>query len=173
MNPEPDTKLLTDTRNTLQGAMGFLAAMAGGIEEAVGETAQSVTYLAGVKLGKHFSKDASKTQDLYEALEELRHVLRNANCMWHFEVFENGVDEEDGDGDTSDDKVDLVFRDCMIRQSLFLYGHNQKGSLCNMMFGFFSGALDSIMDRESKLEIKHAGENACLKRLSIRRTQAL
>ena len=55
----------------------------------------------------------------------------------------------------------------MIRQSLFTFGHHQKGSLCNMMFGFFSGALQNIMGHDSTLEILHAGENACYKRLII------
>lgn len=163
-----DVTSLLNTRSSLQGAMGFLAAMAGGIEEAVGETAQSITYLAGVKLGKRFSQNARKTQNIHQALTELRTVLRDANCLWQFEVFTG--DSETGITDEPEaEHVELVFRDCMIRQSLFLYGHQQKGSLCNMMFGFFSGALNSIMDRESKLEIKHAGENACLKRLSIRK----
>ena len=169
----PDTISLINTRSTLQGAMGFLAAMAGGIEEAVGDTAQSITYLAGEKLGRQFSKNAKKTQDIHEALAELRHVLREANCLWQFEIFTGIDDAPSGPASLSPesgtDHVELVFRDCMIRQSLFLYGHQQKGSLCNMMFGFFSGALNSIMDRESRLEIRHAGENACLKRLSIRR----
>ena len=62
----------------------------------------------------------------------------------------------------------LAFRDCMIRQSLFVYGHAQKGSLCNMMFGFFAGALENITGRKSDLEIVHAGENACYKRLTLR-----
>ena len=60
-----------------------------------------------------------------------------------------------------------MFRDCMIRQALYCYGHDQKGSLCYMMYGFFSGALDNIMGVRSKLEIVHAGENACLKRLQL------
>ena len=66
-------------------------------------------------------------------------------------------------------EVLLVFRDCMIRQSLFRFGHSQKGSLCNMMYGFFAGALQNIMGCESSLEIVHAGENACLKKLVVRR----
>jgi len=66
----------------------------------------------------------------------------------------------------------LVFRDCMIRQSLFRFGHAQKGSLCNMMFGFFAGALQNVMDRESILEIVHSGENACYKRLIIKNREA-
>jgi len=51
----------------------------------------------------------------------------------------------------------LVFRDCMIRQSLFMFGHAQQGSLCNMMFGFFSGALENIMGRSCQLTIVSCG----------------
>ncbi len=61
----------------------------------------------------------------------------------------------------------LVFRDCMIRQSLFMFGHHQKGSVCTMMFGFFAGALEMIMGRQSTLDIVHAGENACYKKLTV------
>ncbi|MBN2716480.1 MAG: hypothetical protein JXX14_11545, partial [Deltaproteobacteria bacterium] len=111
-----DAGSLIKTRDTLQGAMGFLAAMAGGIEEAVGETAQSITYLAGEKLGRRFSQNATKTQDINEALEELRTVLRNANCLWQFEVFSGS--DINGPNETADNtQVELVFRDCMIRQS--------------------------------------------------------
>ncbi len=55
----------------------------------------------------------------------------------------------------------------MIRQALFRFGHPQEGSLCNMMYGFFAGALESIMGKKATLEIKHAGENACLKVLTV------
>ncbi|MBU1566666.1 MAG: hypothetical protein KJ630_13690, partial [Proteobacteria bacterium] len=61
----------------------------------------------------------------------------------------------------------LVFRDCMIRQSLLRFGHPQQGSLCNMMYGFFAGALETIMGKKASLEIRHAGENACLKMLTV------
>jgi hypothetical protein len=37
-----------------------------------------------------------------------------------------------------------------------------------MMYGFFAGALQNIMGRESSLEIVHAGENACYKKLVVR-----
>jgi hypothetical protein len=60
-----------------------------------------------------------------------------------------------------------VFLDCMIRQSLFRFGHPQKGSLCFMMYGFFSGAIGKIMGKKATLEIIHAGKNACLKRLTV------
>jgi len=36
------------------------------------------------------------------------------------------------------------------------------------MNGFFAAALQNIMGCEARLEILHAGENACLKKLIIR-----
>ena len=98
-------------------------------------------------------------------------VLLANGCLWHFETFQPHDRDELIQATEEGDEVMLVFRDCMIRQSLFRFGHNQKGSLCNMMFGFFSGSLQNIMGRESTLEILHAGENACYKRLIIHRSR--
>jgi len=96
-------------------------------------------------------------------------VLERNQCLWHFETFQPTAQETLVTKTPEGDEVMLVFRDCMIRQSLFLYGHHQKGSLCNMMFGFFAGALGEIMGSRSHLEIVHAGENACYKRLLVYR----
>ncbi len=158
-------------RLALQDAMVFLGAIASGTEQAIGESANSISYLAGVNLGKKLSEGVAHTNDIQQALDSTRDVLVNNDYLWMFEPFkthdqENLIQEcEDGT------QVMLVFRDCMIRQSLFRFGHVQKGSLCNMMFGFFAGALQNIMGRESSLEIIHAGENACYKKLIVRRAQ--
>lgn len=148
--------------------MRFLGAVAAGIEDAVGDTANSITYLAGKDLGRRFSTDAARTDDIEAALDEVRRVLKQNNCLWEFECFRPSsrpaLIEHTPDGDT----VMLVFRDCMIRQSLFMFGHRQRGSVCTMMFGFFAGAIETIMGRQSTLDIVHAGENACYKTLTIK-----
>jgi len=41
----------------------------------------------------------------------------------------------------------------MIRQALFCFGHAQRGSLCTTMYGFFSGALETITGSKAELEI--------------------
>lgn len=161
---------LMKTRAALQETMTFLGAIASGIEEAIGESANGITYLAGKRLGMQLSMDVPKTDNVEEALEAVHRVLVGNNCLWHFETFKAHdrpalIQTTDG----GDEELHLVFRDCMIRQSLFRFGHHQKGSLCNMMFGFFSGALLNVMGVDSSLEILHAGENACLKRLVIHR----
>jgi predicted hydrocarbon binding protein len=163
----------TTERRKLQEAMGFLAALASGTEEALGERANRVSFAAGKRLGQEFSQNAAQTTNLHAALAELRNVLAQANCLWQFETFEPSRPELlKADLAPNEEAVLLVFRECMIRQSLYLFGHEQKGSLCNLMFGFFSGALEYITGGTAKLQIVHAGENACLKRLIVRRHQA-
>jgi len=156
-------------RLALQDAMVFLGAIASGTEQAIGESANSISYLAGVNLGKKLSEGVPRTADVEKALAATRELLDKNDYLWLFEPFQThdqpSVVEEGEDGSC----VMLVFRDCMIRHSLFRFGHTQKGSLCNMMFGFFAGALQNIMGRESSLEIIHAGENACYKKLVVRR----
>lgn len=148
--------------------MVFLGAIASGMEQAVGESANGISYLAGKNLGRRLAEGVEKTDDIEEALAATRAVLLRSNCLWLFESFQPHdraslvLQTEHGS------EVMLVFRDCMIRQALFRFGHAQKGSLCNLMFGFFAGALQHIMGRESTLEIVHSGENACYKRLTVK-----
>lgn len=156
-------------RLALQDAMVFLGAIASGTEQAIGESANSISYLAGVNLGKKMSEGVSRTSDIQEALDATRRVLEKNDYLWLFEVFQTHDQESLVQENEEGTQVMLVFRDCMIRQSLFRFGHTQKGSLCNMMYGFFAGALQNIMGRESSLEIVHAGENACYKKLIVRR----
>ena len=60
----------------------------------------------------------------------------------------------------------LVFRTCMVRNALNRYAHEQKQLLCYMSHGVFAGAMEQIMPNTSvKLEIVHAGPNACLKEM--------
>ena len=159
---------LLKKRRTLQETMNFMAALSAGIEPILGRGANSMTMSAGRNLGRKFSEGAHHTDDLLEAINEVRRVLADNSCLWGFEPFKPvGQDELVSVTENGARQVLLVFRDCMIRQSLFRFGHPQQGSLCNMMYGFFAGALESIMGKKASLEIKHAGENACLKVLTV------
>jgi len=155
-------------RRTLQETMNFMAALSAGIEPILGRGANSMTMSAGRNLGRKFSEEAKKTDDLLEAIDEVRNILVANSCLWGFEPFKpQGQAELITTNDKGESQILLVFRDCMIRQALFRFGHNQEGSLCNMMYGFFAGALETIMGKKTTLEIQHAGENACLKLLTI------
>ncbi len=159
---------LQNKRRTLQQTMNYTAGLANGIEQLVGRSANSMTYVAGRKLGRSFAAEAKPVDDILEALDEVRRVLYENKCLWGFEPFQA---KSQPDMITTDDRgrqqLQLIFRDCMIRQALFCFGHEQKGSLCSMMYGFFSGALETITGRKATLEISHAGENACLKTLTL------
>ena len=159
---------IADQRAKLQQAMIFLGAISSGMEQAVGESANSISYLAGKNLGKKLSDGVEKTDDIEEALAATRNLLVENNYLWMFETFKPHDRPELVQKVDGGNEIMLVFRDCMIRQSLFRFGHAQKGSLCNMMYGFFAGALQNVMGRESTLEIVHSGENACYKRLIVK-----
>lgn len=155
-------------RRTLQETMNFMAALSAGIEPILGRGANSMTMSAGRNLGRKFSADAKRTTDLLEAVGEVRNILVTNSCLWGFEPFKpEGQDNFILAKENGDSELLLIFRDCMIRQALFRFGHPQEGSLCNMMYGFFAGALETIMGKKATLTIKHAGENACLKVLTV------
>jgi predicted hydrocarbon binding protein len=155
-------------RRALQETMNFMAAMSAGIEPILGRGANSMTMSAGRSLGLKFAAGARQTDDLLEAVAEVRKVLEANSCLWGFEPFKP---KDQAELVTVNEKGErqllLVFRDCMIRQALLCFGHPQQGSLCNMMYGFFAGALETIMGKKASLEIRHAGENACLKLLVV------
>jgi predicted hydrocarbon binding protein len=155
-------------RRTLQETMKFMAALSAGIEPILGRGASSMTLSAGRSLGKKFSEEAQPTKNLLEAIDEVRRILAKNDCLWNFEPFKPvGQADLITINDKGQSQMFIIFRDCMIRQALLGFGHPQQGSLCNMMYGFFAGALESIMGKKATLEIKHAGENACLKVLTV------
>jgi predicted hydrocarbon binding protein len=155
-------------RRTLQETMKFMTALSAGIEPILGRGASSMTMSAGRNLGRKFSKETQQTNDLLEAIDEVRRILVKNNCLWNFEPFKPaGQADLITINDKGQSQMFIIFRDCMIRQALLAFGHPQQGSLCNMMYGFFAGALESIMGKKATLEIKHAGENACLKVLTV------
>lgn len=156
-------------RIELQDAMFFLGAISSGIEDFMGRPANGMVHLAGKKFGKECSKNAPKTNDILEAIEISKNILKENHFLWQIEPWKKKSDSgyvfNDNEGN---DVIRLVFRDCMIRQSLIIYGHPRPSSLCYMMYGFFSGLTESVLGRKSELEIIHAGQNACLKRLILK-----
>jgi hypothetical protein len=91
--------------------MVFLSAIASGTEQAIGESANSISYLAGVNLGKKLSEGVPHTNDIEQALAATREVLVSNDYLWLFETFKTHDQEsmfvEDGD----ETQVMLVFRD--------------------------------------------------------------
>ena len=72
----------SDKRAKLQQAMIFLGAIASGMEQAVGESANNISYLAGKNLGIELSEGVAKTNDLELALSATKNVLLKNNYLW-------------------------------------------------------------------------------------------
>jgi predicted hydrocarbon binding protein len=144
-----------------------MASLAHGLEQVLGRGAATVTFRAGRKIGLK-SKVGERSEELLKALDLLKLELERVGINWPFEVWkpESSAEaiytKEDGSLATK-----LVFRNCMVRCSLFRYSHSQQQSLCMMNHGVFCGYLQNIIGKRVGLEILHAGESACLKELTI------
>ena len=151
----------------VQGLMVFLASMANGLEEVLGKGAGAITYRSGRETGLKTDVTAREPEDLLKALDLVWDEMCRLGMRWHFVPYRPEGQPEllaHEDGKT---RVQLVFDNCMVRCALFRYGHPQKLSLCLMSHGLFCGLLDKVHGGKSNLEILHAGENACLKVLTV------
>ncbi len=157
----------TEQLQEVQGLMVFLASMAKGLEEVLGRGAGAITYRAGRTTGRKTEIAASEPDDLLKALDRVWDEMCRLGMRWHYEPYQMpgsaALIEKEG-GKT---KLHLVFDNCMVRCALFRHGHPQKLSLCLMNHGLFCGLVEKIHGGSANLEILHAGENACLKVLTV------
>ena len=143
----------------------FLAALAHGAENNLGKGVNSVCTLAGKKFGREAVQQSAQSTEPLKALECLVKALEERGLFWEIEPFP-GDDGQLIHQEGNEKKMRLVFRTCMVRNSLFLYAHEQKQSLCYMAHGVFAGAMEKVMPGCSvKLEIVQACPNACLKEM--------
>jgi predicted hydrocarbon binding protein len=152
----------------VQGQMVFLASAAHGLEKLLGRGAPSITFRAGRSAGLKVEVQKQETGDLLKALDLVWDEMCRIGMRWAFEPYKKAAEAEmitaDEEGRS---QLKLVFRNCMVRSALFRYGHPQKLSLCHMNHGLFCGLLEKIYGKRANLEIIHAGENACIKLLTV------
>lgn len=156
---------IDDKRSELQGLMVVMASLSHGLEQVLGRGATTITFRAGRTIGLK-SELSSSEPDMVKALALLDSQMQAKGIHWPFETWKHDaapslVYQKDGKN-----ALKLVFRNCMVRCSLFRYSHEQKLSLCMMNHGLFCGFLQKITGKKADLEIIHAGENACLKELT-------
>jgi len=155
-----------NSRGELHGLLVFMASLSHGLEQVLGRGAAPITLRAGRTIGLK-SDLSQKETDLERALPILEAEMKKRGIIWPFELWKPAGESSyfyDKDGKRA---AKLVFRNCMVRCSLFRYSHEQKNSLCLMNHGFFCGFLQKITGKKAELDIIHAGENACLKELLI------
>jgi len=151
----------------VQGLMVFLASAANGLEDILGRGAGSITYRAGRTAGLKQQVQRTETEDLLKALDLVWEEMCRIGMRWAFEPYKKLAEPGLVTHEEGKTKLKLVFRNCMVRSSLFRYGHPQKLSLCLMNHGLFCGLLEQIHGARANLDILHAGENACIKLLTI------
>ena len=149
----------------VQGLMVFLASAANGLEELLGRGAGSVTFRAGRQTGLQHEIQATEERDLLKALDLVWDEMCRIGMRWAFEPYKREGEVELISEENGEQKLQLVFRNCLVRNSLFRYGHPQRLSLCLMNHGLFCGLVEKIYGGRATLDIVHAGENACLKEL--------
>ncbi len=145
-----------------------MGALADGTEKLQKQASKAVGFMAGKRVGIRSVLDVQQVDHPIEALKVLSEALFKMGIQWKFKLFKR--DHMDAFIEHKDGKqhIYLIFKDCMIRNALFHYGHMQKESLCIMSHGIFSGALEAIMPGyDIQLEIEYAGPNSCYKVLSL------
>jgi len=156
---------LIERDRKLSNVSYFLGALAHGAEQNLGKGSFSFGFLAGKKFGAQAAEGVEQSSDPAKAVAILRGALEKQGIWWEFEPFA-GDGQLVTDGEDGERIMRLVFRTCIVRSALFRYGHEQKRMLCYMSHGVFAGAMEKVMPGCSvKLEILHAGPNACLKEM--------
>jgi len=141
-----------------QGLMMFLGALADGLETVSGMGAEATCFASGQTVG--LARDVShSSHDLAATLAAVRDEMRRMGIDWPFDAEYHLQHGKASDG------IDLPFKNCIVRCTLFRYGFPQGKSLCQTKHGLFCGLFERISGRAVDLEIVHPGENACLLRL--------
>jgi len=153
----------------IQGLMVFLASSANGLEELLGRGAGSITFRAGRVTGLKSTVERTERDDLLKALDIVWDEMCRIGMRWAFMPYKRSTDSELITEEDGKLKVQLVFRNCMVRCALFRYGHPQRLSLCLMNHGLFCGLVEQVFGGRATLDVVHAGENACLKVLTVER----
>lgn len=154
-----------DFEEVLHGLMFLNSVIIKSLEEIARGGANAVVYQAGLKLGHKTARYLSNTEDIEKALRELSTLLGR---QYNFELWKPKGKDSYINTENGETFIYLVFRDCLVRQTLRREGMPQKGPLCQSLYGYLVGAVEEITGKKGKLEIVHAGTNACLKKLILR-----
>lgn len=147
-----------------QGLMVFLGALGNGLETLLGRGAESVCFRSGRTIGINWNVSA-KESDLFKALTMVRQEMLRLDINWPFEIWAKQSQSEAVTQAEAMPEINLVFRNCIVRCTLFRYGFFQEMSLCQTKHGLFCGLLENISGIKTSLDVVHSGENACLLKL--------
>jgi predicted hydrocarbon binding protein len=152
-----------ELQQRVQGLMMFLGALSDGLESVAGIGAEATCFSSGQMVG--LARDVERTEtDIFATLDAVRHEMEKMNIDWPFDA-EYHKQHPNRRGDSTE--IDLPFKNCIVRCTLFRYGFPQGKSLCQTKHGLFCGLFEKINGTAADLEVVHPGENACLLRLKL------
>jgi hypothetical protein len=148
-----------------QGLMMFLGALADGLETISGKGADATCFSSGQMVGlAHPIQHTERSIDA--TLIAVRNEMQKMGIDWPFDSDYHHQHAPANNEST----IDLPFKNCVVRCTLFRYGFPQGKSLCQTKHGLFCGLFERISGIPADLDIVHPGENACLLRLKIHST---
>ncbi|MGZ7043866.1 MAG: hydrocarbon binding protein (contains V4R domain) [Methanobacterium sp.] len=156
---------IDDYEEALHVLMKFVGSMSSALEQVSGRGANAIVYQAGKRMGHEAGKLMEKTDDIEKAMLELSEILGKE---FYFEMWKPSNQDGYAIEKSNETVVQLLFMDCVVRQTLRRTGLPQKGPLCYLLYGYMVGAVEEVMDIKGKLDIDHVGPNACLKTLTIK-----
>lgn len=160
--PEIDYKRFPP-EDELPALMRISGVLSETLHNLLGRSANAPAFIAGKNLAKDMTQDIERTDDIEKALAQLEEAFKGEwRCVvWH----KRGVPQiRKENGNTV---IDLVFRECVIRETLKEVNGGRMGPLCRVAYGVIAGILEEITGKKVELEIIHAGPRACLKRVTI------
>ena len=159
---EEEFRTFEEYETSLHAVMDIAGEMVHIIESATGKGARALCYTVskgyGAKLGMMLGKK--------EGLEEAIGALNENQDWWNINLWskhdEALIEESDGVK-----KFKIVIRDCTVRQTLLRVNLPQRSTMCHLTNGYIIGALEAMLGVKGNIEITHAGNNACLKEITL------
>ncbi|HIE33794.1 MAG TPA: hydrocarbon binding protein (contains V4R domain) [Candidatus Altiarchaeales archaeon] len=158
---------IDDYEKSLHALMDVVGATVDSLESTAGMGAGAMCYMAGKRLGKRIGAMIGRKSGLESAIDALSGYIEGG---WKIELWkpvkENDFVTEEG----NQIRAKLVFRDCIVRQTLERQGIPQKRTMCYLTNGYVCGAIEVMLGMRNKIDL-HAGNNACLKELTLTREE--
>lgn len=150
----------------LHSCLLLLTTLNNGLEDLLGRASKGVIFNTGTKEGHFIGKKFPRTNSIEKAIASLNQAYEG---IWDVELFKEKDQEsyyyEDERGLSA---VNIVVRNCPIRQAVLSYDLDQAGPICYLTNGYLCGMIGEIMDKKVGMKILHHAPNACLKKLTFR-----
>jgi predicted hydrocarbon binding protein len=153
-----------DFERSMQALMDIVGATVGTLESVAGMGARAMSYMAGKSLGKRIGNMLGRQPDVETAIDALTERMGDA---WKIEMWKPAAEKDMVKKTAKGLQCKLLFKDCIVRQTLEREAIPQKGTMCYLTNGYVCGALEVMLGMKGKIDFLHSGNNACLKELNL------